>query len=50
MTTTIRSILFIGMVVVMLAVLGLTAERTAARLAWAGAAILSLTVGLWGLL
>lgn len=47
---TIRSLLFISMAVIMLVVLGLTAERTAAKLAWAGAAILSLTVGLWGML
>jgi hypothetical protein len=45
--TTYRAAFFLCCVIITLAVIGLTAERLAARLAWVGAAMLMATVGCW---
>jgi hypothetical protein len=50
MMTAYRAVLILCMLTAALLILGCTAERLSARLAWVGVALLSLTVGSWMLL
>lgn len=45
-----RTIAYLIVMIFVLFLLGCTSERLSARLAWVGAALLSLTVGLWSVL
>lgn len=45
--TTYRAAFLLACIVVTLIVLGITGERLASRLAWSGAALLTVLVGCW---